>query len=177
MYYWDLRANIQSAVHLSSFSSCQKNVLLGQTHCYGIENLPKVSVVVRRMYYWDIPKKLILKRRALFQQLLEECTIGTRSAFCVLKTALTFQQLLEECTIGTEVVMKTLRKQDSFSSCQKNVLLGPAASSGITRATLFQQLLEECTIGTTDVNDDWGTIYRFSSCQKNVLLGLNDHTK
>ena len=152
MYYWD------------------------EKQCIKLQDLLNVSVVVRRMYYWDCLRGFEEAGESQFQQLLEECTIGTRSAFCVLKTALTFQQLLEECTIGTEVVMKTLRKQDSFSSCQKNVLLGPAASSGITRATLFQQLLEECTIGTTDVNDDWGTIYRFSSCQKNVLLGLNTMT-
>ena len=36
------------------FSSCQKNVLLGPIDEAFLERLSNVSVVVRRMYYWDL---------------------------------------------------------------------------------------------------------------------------
>ena len=75
MYYWDAyrRKNGRNAGGFSScqknvllgpstmcrdgakasFSSCQKNVLLGQTLDECLNNIQPVSVVVRRMYYWD----------------------------------------------------------------------------------------------------------------------------
>ena len=124
MYYWDLAV----PKHLSadrSFSSCQKNVLLGRV------GLPDV-----------------LGRCSSFQQLLEECTIGTGSALGQAYLVPQFQQLLEECTIGTSAMCVGEPALESFSSCQKNVLLGPQGSHTSFSAVRFQQLLEECTIGT-----------------------------
>ena len=196
MYYWD-KIFPYPSLFLKSFSSCQKNVLLGlsgtssmlvQTARFqqlleectiGTNNLlqklilPMVSVVVRRMYYWDSVVLTTVRSANLFQQLLEECTIGT--ALCNLQTVpagYVFQQLLEECTIGTftryatfrhdfrvSVVVRrmyywdlrragVLRNSVGFSSCQKNVLLG---------LSLIQSLIVD--------------LPSFSSCQKNVLLG------
>ena len=53
MYYWDLNAVL--------IRKCETDV----------------SVVVRRMYYWDLGKQLDVVGEWVFQQLLEECTIGT----------------------------------------------------------------------------------------------------
>ena len=61
--------------------------------------LPLVSVVVRRMYYWDL--------------LIDDY-----------ETWKEFQQLLEECTIGTLIAPVETADGSRFSSCQKNVLLG-----------------------------------------------------
>ena len=85
--------------------------------------LPLVSVVVRRMYYWDL---LIddYETWKEFQQLLEECTIGTTRLVWDNWQRFWFQQLLEECTIGTYSL------------------------GGMILNIRFQQLLEECTIGT-----------------------------
>ena len=125
MYYWDSSERAFNLVASARFSSCQKNVLLGRND--------------------EEDKRYIAK----FQQLLEECTIGTMPCFCFL--------LSISC----------------FSSCQKNVLLGRQLHyfllialwvSVVVRRMYywdynsdtfgassfqFQQLLEECTIGTT----------------------------
>ena len=105
-----------------------------------------VSVVVRRMYYWDSNSRTKHTAPPKFQQLLEECTIGTMS------------------------VVEKLDPVDCFSSCQKNVLLGHGKPQGGWRQLLFQQLLEECTIGTR-TSSSMASPICFSSCQKNVLLG------
>ena len=193
MYYWDMTWAwwLKSLCH--GFSSCQKNVLLGQTRDSADRHRFPVSVVVRRMYYWD-----------------------AKAGFLTFNKS--FQQLLEECTIGTELDRDDVVRPESFSSCQKNVLLGLTAYIYGRDEQLFQQLLEECTIGTSPMTAPilvlvvsvvvrrmyywdqsggkrysfsfWfqqlleectiGTsleIYRsialssFSSCQKNVLLG------
>ena len=135
-----------------------------------------------------------------------------------------FQQLLEECTIGTllihvlswptpvSVVVRRMYYWDfesisaalhailSFSSCQKNVLLGLNSVSIVSINPIqFQQLLEECTIGTRVFPSmylvktvsvvvrrmyywDSGLSIQnfskscFSSCQKNVLLGRTERS-
>ena len=131
---------------------------------------------------------------AEFQQLLEECTIGTLTLNFLKGLSIKFQQLLEECTIGTrsratgsdfKVVSVVVRRmyywdieprterdpRKSFSSCQKNVLLGLYNADAGFPILPFQQLLEECTIGTRHVKQLKCLCHRFSSCQKNVLLG------
>ena len=65
------------AVNYLSFSSCQKNVLLGPRFSTGGGFNESVSVVVRRMYYWDGLMTAAQFTKLGFQQLLEECTIGT----------------------------------------------------------------------------------------------------
>ena len=123
MYYWDaLKA--AGIFDPTGFSSCQKNVLLGQQSEVPRDKRAEVSVVVRRMYYWDLRAPMRGGFRIWFQQLLEECTIGTSSRH--------LKNLLPRC----------------FSSCQKNVLLGLELLKRCYIRYLFQQLLEECTIGT-----------------------------
>ena len=53
------------------------------------------------MYYWDKTSIEEQINDFVFQQLLEECTIGTQSTFEDQISEYVFQQLLEECTIGT----------------------------------------------------------------------------
>ena len=122
-YYWDLIA-IGKKLKAGGFSSCQKNVLLGRNDRRKSQLEAIVSVVVRRMYYWDERSSPITEPKCLvsvvvrrmyywdiscarqwlpmrkFQQLLEECTIGTFCGVFFLDKS-KFQQLLEECTIGT----------------------------------------------------------------------------
>ena len=123
MYYWDFYIN--PFVHLvPSFSSCQKNVLLGlDGQIREIENTP-VSVVVRRMYYWDVIDNELRNPLTSFSSCQKNVLLG------LMTDGLTDNGI------------------PSFSSCQKNVLLGPKRGDYNTLLTLFQQLLEECTIGT-----------------------------
>ena len=52
MYYWDAAQVIINDA-AGGFSSCQKNVLLGLNDGSCGPDSVHVSVVVRRMYYWD----------------------------------------------------------------------------------------------------------------------------
>ncbi len=99
MYYWDYNDQLCWR-NRQSFSSCQKNVLLGLNEYDDLINGAVVSVVVRRMYYWDL------------------------FAYFFSGVPYLFQQLLEECTIGTKTIASLMMMFYRFSSCQKNVLLG-----------------------------------------------------
>ena len=78
MYYWDSDGRLHTIIHIQSFSSCQKNVLLGLRDRDALLRPLSVSVVIRRMYYWDFRWNWRSNHPQKFQQLLEECTIGTR---------------------------------------------------------------------------------------------------
>ena len=157
----------------SCFSSCQKNVLLGPDRTNRQSNFEThVSVVVRRMYYWDIligiwrPRVVSVVVRRMYywdrffmadcKGVLKVSVVVRRMYYWDANSVLVlhwcssqFQQLLEECTIGTVVRRSTAYRVMRFSSCQKNVLLGHDMGL-VVEVTLprFQQLLEECTIGT-----------------------------
>ena len=121
MYYWDGKR-----------STCL-------THAH-------VSVVVRRMYYWD------------------EVVAGR--CFRCFSFSSCQKNVLLGLTHHEDLFIRTC-----FSSCQKNVLLGPGGEKMTELEKLFQQLLEECTIGTLDPKLLRLILPSFSSCQKNVLLG------
>ena len=122
MYYWDLK-NRHVFLDVSSFSSCQKNVLLGLKAFGGLSFVSGFSscqknvllglichdLLLRQPGFSSCQKNVLLglplrfiqtPRGKRFQQLLEECTIGTCQLVDVF-VAIPFQQLLEECTIGT----------------------------------------------------------------------------
>ena len=109
----------------SSFSSCQKNVLLGPKFMATAQIKLRVSVVVRRMYYWDQQNGFLSFRPGLvsvvvrrmyywdsnnkypkrMQQIVSVVVrrmyYWDRRLLIHFLTAFWFQQLLEECTIGT----------------------------------------------------------------------------
>ena len=132
----------------SSFSSCQKNVLLGPKpvsnflsgsgmfqqlleectigtalSCELICSL-YVSVVVRRMYYWDTPSRNRITTRSPVSVVVRRMYYWDANLELQSVKICEFQQLLEECTIGTPDQDGKGLAQRGFSSCQKNVLLG-----------------------------------------------------
>ena len=102
MYYWDKETPSEIKA-LTSFSSCQKNVLLGQN--------PDLTLTLCLVRFSSCQKNVLLGLvigayffgLSQFQQLLEECTIGTSSGYPTNGDPSKFQQLLEECTIGTRI--------------------------------------------------------------------------
>ena len=131
-----------------------------------------VSVVVRRMYYWDRSLILSLRCSQGFSSCQKNVLLGHQYAEdCYV--LLLFQQLLEECTIGTaRAAEHQLEAVDSFSSCQKNVLLGQIGQdeAGMT-AICFSSCQKNVLLGLLTRFQN-KVRSRFSSCQKNVLLGL-----
>ena len=86
--------------------------------------------------------------------------------------SLAFQQLLEECTIGTPGLPLHSRVPLGFSSCQKNVLLGHK-NKAIRRLKLCFSSCQKNVLLGLEVKQKIPYIFPgFSSCQKNVLLGL-----
>ena len=110
-----------------------------------------VSVVVRRMYYWDLYRRnhnaqrgvsVVVRRMYYWDR-----TAGTRWGISELVSVVVRRMYYWDPAL----YWVNFLGQNSFSSCQKNVLLGLLVANQNNEELRFQQLLEECTIGTDSV--------------------------
>ena len=171
MQYWNHPLGQSLTADGFVFQQLLEECSIGTQSCQLYSGCRLVSVVVRRMQYWNVDCQGLIPLPDKFQQLLEECSIGTHRprrncrGFCVSvvvrrmqywnfrignlsREIPPFQQLLEECSIGTCLIQFLPVIRQSFSSCQKNVVLEQYSHILHKPYNEFQQLLEECSIGT-----------------------------
>ena len=103
MYYWDSDTG-EAGAKGDRFQQLLEECTIGTSENRFGKSTEFVSVVVRRMYYWDDTASTsfadagyvsVVVRRMYYW----DCVAGTDYT----ETA-RFQQLLEECTIGTDVI-------------------------------------------------------------------------
>ena len=169
MQYWNHPLGQSLTADGFVFQQLLEECSIGTQSCQLYSGCRLVSVVVRRMQYWNVDCQGLIPLPDKFQQLLEECSIGTHRprrncrGFCVSvvvrrmqywnfrignlsREIPPFQQLLEECSIGTE-------EHDQGLRCFY-----------VSVVVRRMQYWNSTPIFSTS------HITSFSSCQKNVVL-------